>query len=274
MTNSVPGVTITGPGASLLTIDASDAHTSSTFARVFTVQAGAAATISGLTISGGRRFVGGGILNDGILTLDHVVVTNNESTWAGGGIESHSGASLTIKDSTITGNISGYHAAGLNLIASTATDAANVVIQSSTISHNVASVANGGRGGGVSLWSAGGQLTVTMTNTTVSGNSAFAGGGLNVEAGNVALTIVQGTIADNRAEGTGSTAGGVYAVGAPTLKNTIVADNFNGDIVGAISSNSEGNLFGATVAAATGLGIKLGVGETALLTPLGDHLPV
>ncbi len=97
-------VAIAGPGAGLLTIDAQDNS------RVFKINSGVDAEISGVTITGGGGVTtGGGIHNAGDLTLDSVRVTDNETTtigWVfGGGIYNLDG-SLHIIDSTIDTNAS------------------------------------------------------------------------------------------------------------------------------------------------------------------------
>src|SRR5207247_6012940 len=69
-------VTITGPGASLLTVQRGTAAGTANF-RIFNVAANKTVTISGLTIANGRTTQGGGILNAGILTLNNDVVTGN-----------------------------------------------------------------------------------------------------------------------------------------------------------------------------------------------------
>jgi hypothetical protein len=64
---------IDGPGADRLAVSGNDAS------RVFEIGSGAAVTIDGLTITHGHVLLrGGGIRNDGTLTLSHAVVSDNE----------------------------------------------------------------------------------------------------------------------------------------------------------------------------------------------------
>jgi len=104
-------VSITGLGASLLTVRRDPSAT--TF-RVFHVDAPdvAAVNISRMTISGGRTAANDGaallMFNDAV-TLDGVVITGNTSGSEGGAIavasvNSGGGGSLTIRNSTISGN--------------------------------------------------------------------------------------------------------------------------------------------------------------------------
>ena len=116
--------------------------TGGTAGRVFEIKSGATVKLSGLTVTGGHSFDGadsgsifqnfsgengGGILNQGSLTLSHVVVQGNQAGdggdganggleqsggaagWGGngGGIYNADGASLTISDSLIDDNLAG-----------------------------------------------------------------------------------------------------------------------------------------------------------------------
>ncbi len=120
--NAADQTTITGPGAALTV---SGGGPSSNFS-VFTVNSGATASISGLTIANGNTsdygggvsnggnltlsndtltansaFDGGGILNQGTATLINVTLYGNSATY-GGGIGNHTTVNLT--DVTIFGN--------------------------------------------------------------------------------------------------------------------------------------------------------------------------
>ncbi len=79
---SIPtSVTITGPGASTLTISGNNAS------QIFNINSGGvSATISGLTLSGGtgdNNGDGGAITDTGSLTLNNDVFTNNSAASAG-----------------------------------------------------------------------------------------------------------------------------------------------------------------------------------------------
>jgi predicted outer membrane repeat protein len=89
-------VTITGPGASSLTISGNN-----TF-EVFYINLTVSVSISGLTITNGRSSGnGGGIYSNGVLTLTNAVVSNNSANY-GGGI--YNPGSLTLINSTVSGN--------------------------------------------------------------------------------------------------------------------------------------------------------------------------
>jgi hypothetical protein len=94
-------VTIAGPGADLLTINAFNNS------RVLRIDASATADISGLTLRGGSIGKGGGLRNDGQATLSGMHITGNRATTnnqdAGGGI--YNNGTLTLIDSTVSNNV-------------------------------------------------------------------------------------------------------------------------------------------------------------------------
>ena len=104
------------------------------------------------------------MLNNGTLTLDHVVVTGNTMAtnagdfWqGGGGIYNGDGATLTLVDSTVSGNNAGWSGGGIYSFFNTTT-----TIVRSTISGNVSNDVGGG------IRSLG---NMTITNSTISGNT-------------------------------------------------------------------------------------------------------
>lgn len=108
-------LTIQGPGAGELAISGGGAT------RVFEIAQGANVAISGLTIEGGNATTGaydphpyddygGGILNEGTLTLSGCTVTDNALNsgvlYWGGGIANL--GTMTMSDCTVTGNHAAY----------------------------------------------------------------------------------------------------------------------------------------------------------------------
>src|SRR5262245_40244604 len=93
-------LTITGPGANLLSVSGQDAS------RVFAVAEGATVTVTRLTITRGQADAGGAIDNDGVLTLRHVVLANNRSVGGlgGGAIWNEEGATLNLDHTTLSNN--------------------------------------------------------------------------------------------------------------------------------------------------------------------------
>lgn len=188
-------LTIQGPGANVLTVRRSTAGGTPNF-RIFNVADGWTVRISGLTISNGNGN-GGGILNQGTLTLIGAAISGNSAPVFGGGVENdgeNGTAALNIINSTISGNTAASSAAG---------------------------ILNFGFNG---------LATLNIINSTISGNTgpSFGGGIYNDgNSGNAALNITNSTISGNTA---GSSGGGIYnfsngGTGTVALGNTIVSDN-------------------------------------------------
>ena len=135
---------------------------------------------------------------------------------------------------------------------------ATLTISQSTISGNDAGLIANGLGGGIATE---GAATVTLTNSTISGNRAGGfGGGVSINGGTATLTAstITGNIADNDNDNTG-TGGGLRAQsGTVTLQDTIVAGNFKGVGSGVMQQET------GTVVAATG--ITSGIQQIDVLT--------
>src|SRR5436190_6170703 len=90
---------IAGPGASLLAIEGNQTLP------VFFITPGIEVTISGLTIGNGFGVPGGGgIFNNGSLTVINSTLSGNGASVAGGGIYVTAGGSLRITNSILSGN--------------------------------------------------------------------------------------------------------------------------------------------------------------------------
>ncbi len=234
---------IQGPGADMLAIGGGG------LVRVFRINNGLTVSISNLTVRDGFTSAlegGGGILNQGNLTLNDCVITANSSRdpsfpiGNGGGISNtvsffeNSDADLTIIGCTINDNSSGKLGGGI-YNASSSSLMAKLTIKDSTINNNTSGGFGGGStvggfGGGLSHYSfSSGTVEASIINSTFSGNSSDFGGGIDtdVDGGiSVFLNIIQTTIFDNTAliEGGGisSTLSGNTTI---ILKNSIVAGN-------------------------------------------------
>ncbi len=246
---------INGLGADLLTVQRDTAGGTPDF-RIFHINTGRTVTISGLTLSNGSANAaspndrGGAILNEGTLTINNSIITDNSGSF-GGGIynEGQGGASLTITNSTISNNSSSNIGGGLYNDGDSGS--ATMTIRSSTISGNSAEV-------GAGIYNAGNPANaeLTVTNSTLSGNlSNVNGGGIFILDGTVTLTNV--TVTNNRADNDSNASGnggGLAAfAGTITLRNTLVGGNFgeggpgtaSDDILGALdTATSFNNLIG------------------------------
>jgi parallel beta-helix repeat protein len=241
-------LTISGPGADLLTIKAFDptpATKNADGSRALYIGDGninvdKTVSISGLTLtggdfneSGGLASAGGGaILNAENLTVNECTISGNAAFNNGGGIFNYRSGSLTVNGSTISGNTTnGNRGGGIY------TKYAPLVMNSSTISGNRAH----GWGGGIFASSA----NVTIAHSTITGNQAdihnnqdplfnIRGGGIySYETGSVTVrhTIVAG---NTRAQGTRDDVFGPVAAQFSLI----------GDSSGAIITNQGGNQIG------------------------------
>ena len=211
-------VTIDASAAPGLTLSGNDTD------RVFIVNAGTTATVKHLTVTDGYGWqLGGGILNNGSLTLDHVNVTGNTMAtnagdyWqGGGGIYSGDGATLQLIDSSVSNNHAAWSGGGIYSFFNTTT-----TIIRSTISGNVSSDVGGG------IRSLG---DFTIIDSTISGNTAtgWHGGAIFQTDGDIIITnsTITNNIAPDWAPSTlfiGQFGGGF--VPKLTLTNTIITGN-------------------------------------------------
>lgn len=224
--NITGSLTLAGAGAAQTIIDAHQID------RIFYIAPGVSVTISNVTIQNGLvSYVGGGILNNGILTLNADQIRGNQTTSgsAGGGIINLAGV-MTLNN-TVVSNNQAYGAGGIDNFAS-------LTLNNSIITGNQALIRGiiVSNGGGLNNAS-----TLTMNNSLVSGNQASGnGGGISNSSGT--LSITNSTISNNSAAGVG---GGIYSNGAAlnayfTTISGNLADNGNAGIGfgGGISSPS------------------------------------
>jgi hypothetical protein len=204
--------------------------------RVFFIEEGVSAMIENITIRHGKPSIadghGGGIRNDGTLTLKGCLVTNNVAD-GGGGIVNY--GELMLIDSTVSKNVAEgiakppaiHCGAGGGIKCGAGT----LMLINSTISGNQAGIRNRGWGGGVHV---GCGCTATLINSTISGNKSVGdSGGIRVRG---MLQVFNSTIAKNTAKGEG---GGVLVLGVMDYTNTIIADN-TGKRGNCVVSSSEG----------------------------------
>ena len=237
-------ITIAGAGAATTKILADFPKSGmNTRDRVLDVLPGASLTLSGVTISGGiTSTTGGGIRNQGSLNASNIVVSGNFSVLVadsrvdgsnGGGITNTSGATATIVQSEIKGNTANRSGGGIfNDVGATMT------LDRTTVANNVTTKENGG---GVDN-----EGTLTIANSTFSGNSSNRSGGGIYNNGTTSVTnsTITGNIcnADTRIGGDG---GGAYnnssTVGSLSFKNTIIAGNR--DLSSPPASNTFASIF-------------------------------
>jgi CSLREA domain-containing protein len=213
---------------------------------------------------------GGGIDNQGTATLTGCTISNNKTIQStagpalsstGGGINNDSGATLTVTNSTISGNKAAGSGGGLSDNSSGGT-----TLLRDTISGNTAT----GNGGGIVKSGSG----LNVTNCTISGNKATFGGGLYNED---QATLLNCTIAGNTAlEAGGMGGGGIYSIfgATTTVANTLIAFSMStgGDCVGSVADDGNNLIDDATHACGLTSGPNNDiVGSAAELLPLAKN---
>lgn len=220
-------LTITGAAAATTILSGGKAG------RVLFLYANTVLTLTNVTIQDGvvTGDQGGGIYNDGVLTLTASRVISNHATVSGGGIANFgkllidqglisanrtapgngggivNGGQLTVTASTILDNYAQARGGGIYHSVGT------LLLIDSTVAQNRADVA----GGGLANFD-----QMTSINSTISANTTDGAGGGLVNGGRLQMTNL--TIADNRA-GDGNT---LYNSGTLTVANTIMVDGVAG----------------------------------------------
>jgi CSLREA domain-containing protein len=240
-------VDIAGPGADLLILNGGASST--TLRSLLYFDGAFTATVRGLTVRGGRRSGGGGMVvdNDANVTLRDMQIRNNESVDApGGGILALRRGRVALINVDVTDNVAtganglggGVAVQDSSLMAMTGGRLANdesrvsngggarvfngaLTLDSVTLSGNRApATANGGVGAGI--FTDGPRAVLQLVNSTVSDNIAgVAGGGLSVRGGTT-VTLTGTTFRANRAP-----LGGGIEIGNSnaTVVNSTIAAN-------------------------------------------------
>ncbi len=273
---SISGATtITGPGANLLSISGNASS------RAFNTTAALDTepiSFSGLTIGSCLTTGDGGavLIGDEAITFTGCNLSDNISTSDGGALSASGAATITLTECNLINNQAQVNAGAIYLAA----DAASLTLERCTLSANIAVT---GSGGAVRIAS---KLTGTMTvrNSTLSGNSAPSGGAVALAPNKGTLAIRNSTLTLNDADtGTGGaiarTSGGMVI----TIESSIVSGNTNAgapDIssIGTVNVNFSaiGSNTGFTLTGGNNLafGVALKLGTLANNGgPTNTHLP-
>ncbi|MHB1891499.1 MAG: IPT/TIG domain-containing protein [Acidimicrobiales bacterium] len=145
-------------------------------------------TLSNVTVTGGNATGGGGIVNNGTMTVVDSTISDNSTAGYGGGI--FDGFVMTVVDSTVSGNSAGIAGGG---IANAGGNPFPMTVVDSTISGNTTD------GGGGGILNAGHDMIVV--DSTISGNTSYpgpAGGAIENYGGG---TTLAGSIVADQAAG-------------------------------------------------------------------------
>jgi hypothetical protein len=196
-------VSIIGSGASSLTINGGSLDRVFLVGTIFTQNLNLVASIADLTIAGGSvvnatNNYGAGLLNFGTLTVSNSTITGNAAGSSGGGGIFNDGA-LTISSCTFSSN----------------------------------SVTNNGPGGGIEN---GTSATATVNNSLFTGNNALSGASGAAIANSGTLTVTSSTFTSNSANTNG---GGIYndSGGTLTLSSSTFSNNSGGSDGGAVDQD-------------------------------------
>jgi hypothetical protein len=253
-------LTITGPGPGLLTISGNNVVRVFAIAPLDTATISGVTITLGNGTTGASPGFGGCVFNDGNLTLTNTIISDCRATGDGGGIFVNGlggNDTLTLNNTQVRNNIAnsdnGGFGSGGGVFANFGT---SVSVLDSTISGNDILGVND-PGGGVCSFGA----TVVITRSTFSGNSSQDAGGAFFSGGSATiadstfgpnnsatadggavwadapLTITNTTISGNTA---GRNGGGIYETGGSTvsLQNSTVVNNTAGAQGGGIRTDT------------------------------------
>ena len=229
-------------------------------------------TVTGSTISGNSAMTtgegGGGVRSLGTLTMTNSNVVDNVAI-AGGGLVVSSMRPVSLTGITVNGNTASADGGGIYTLMQ---GVSPITITRSTISGNrgtmpSSSTSPGSRGGGLFNEDHGGTGTLTIRQSTISGNAAIQGKGIyndqtltltnvtiahnesggfgkggglfNALGQNAILTSV--TISDNLGSSGGQTGGNVWNDGTVDWKDSIIANALSGNNCGGVALTSDGH---------------------------------
>jgi len=253
---------VIGADASTTIIDGGGVNTVVTIS-----SSGAQVTLSQVTIRNGNAYAhGGGVLNEGALMISKSTITGNNAGntsvfGSGGGILNTDTGTLIINNSTISDNTSSAAGGGI------ASGGPLIIINSSVTGNNTLGYGGGIASGGPTTiknstiagntvydagcrkyciaWGGGinssgtnpAYTTLSIANTTISGNSSIDGGGIWMIG--TTLSMGSSTISGNGAKAGSGFYLNPYWGGSATLQNSIV-DNPGGNFQGTGTVISDG----------------------------------
>jgi len=204
--------------------------------RVFQVHPGVSATMVRFEVTNGAAAEGAGIRSDGALVLIGMAITKNVADQyyysgapndRGGGIYSGQGATLSLRDTRVTGNrVTGGYGGGIYSDRGTVRLLRSEVTGNQAAPHGVSCFGLAvPKGGGIEI--AGG--TALIQRSTISGNSADIGGGMYLVTSSgerPVVTLDRSVVDRNTAEAHGGGIAGL--VPDVTLRRTRIIENVAG----------------------------------------------
>ncbi|WP_334696662.1 hypothetical protein [Nostoc sp.] len=184
---------------------------------------------------------GGGIYSGGTLSVSNSIISGNSSAGEGGGIDGRYGT-ITVSYSLISGNNGGNKGGGIDVSFDSTISVTNSTISGNTAVEGAGIYNNGyddgPRGSGIVYGS------LAITTSTISNNHAFTGGGIY---NNGTLSLSHSTISNNYASDDG---GGIYnsssngngsdnQLGVVTVSYSSITGNTAGTAGGGIYNNAD-----------------------------------
>lgn len=218
--------------------------------------------------------IGGGILNDGVVTIKNSTISNNKTDFSAGGIYSLGASTLTVLNSTIANNSTGSQGGGVWVAKGSVTN--------STIVGNT-----GGLGAGIFKQPAfpGADQLLAITNSTISGNnihnngsgvsitnsivnnssctsSAVIDGGNNLDSGNTC------NFTNNALTNTNPLLGSLGDNGGPTQTMALLSGSPAINVGNATICSNIGNKDQRGVTRPLGAGCDIGAYEAGAIIPV------
>ncbi len=227
-------------------IDRAQLNGKNTDGSVLTVKGGTSVSVAGVTITGGNAAIGGGIYNEGELTLTGSWVKDNQAAY-GGGIFNYRGAELTLDQTHVDSNTGDLGGGILNVENGYLTLDRSVVassnkayefgggidnIQDSTLTLNDSRIEESTAPYGGGLDDNTSSLT-TMYGSSIADNKASQGGGVRNEGDSTLQLNSISTIVENKATGGKGDGGGIYNQYGSTLDLELAS----------VSKNTPENIF-------------------------------
>jgi hypothetical protein len=232
-------------------------------------------TFSNCVFTGNSAVSGGGAYSS---TLDNCILASNSASGFGGGVYSATLLGCTLSNNSAPFGGGSYSSALTNCTLSgnfafaLGGGALSGALYNCTLSSNVCAFSDGGCGGG-SCYSGGGAFQATLTDCTLSGNSATNGGGAaectldNCTLSNNWASVGGGaessTLIDCTLSGNGALVGG--GADSSTLSNCTLISNFSTNGGGANSSTLNGCILTNNSAFSTGGGATVSTLSDCLL---------
>lgn len=230
-------IAIMGPGTANATIDGNGQY------RIFNFDDNStevrAASVSGLTLTGGHDTNGGALSSKESLTLSHSVLVNNEAMNYGGGLYFSSPGKLTVIETRFIDNLSGFGGGGLFAASS----GLSIKVSKSDFVSNTGGTIGGAMALVVESAAKANSAIIVDSCSVIDNGANNNGGGIfidnNANNGAGKVLVKNATLTGN----SGAIGAGIYLTdGAVTIDKVSITDNVSSDRGGGIGDNGIASL--------------------------------